>query len=74
MALFSKIVGNRPQGELMGYFASSGSVARVSFPIITGALRESTILFDSLIFILSLSAGFVQSMQPILTGLAEEFA
>ena len=70
MALFSKIVGNRPQGELMGWFASSGSVARVSFPILAGTLKGSNILLYVLICILSATALAVRTMQFILTTLA----
>ena len=71
MALFSKIVGKRSQGELMGWFASSGSVARVSFPILAGVLKGSNVLLYILISILSMAAMFVHSMQFILTTIAE---
>eukprot|EP00980_Cylindrotheca_fusiformis_P017314 scaffold5371_cov139-Cylindrotheca_fusiformis.AAC.2 len=33
IGLFSKIVGRRPQGTLLGWFASAGSFARLVFPI-----------------------------------------
>ena len=33
---FSKAMKSRPQGMLMGLFASAGSVARIVFPIVTG--------------------------------------
>jgi len=36
IGLFSKIVGRRPQGALQGWFSSSGSVARISFPVLAG--------------------------------------
>jgi len=36
IGLFSKIVGRRPQGELLGWFASAGSLARLCFPIMSG--------------------------------------
>ncbi|KAJ8598339.1 hypothetical protein CTAYLR_002976 [Chrysophaeum taylorii] len=41
---FSKAMGKRPQGFLMGLFASAGSVARVAFPIFTGVVAQR---FDS---------------------------
>ena len=34
--LFSVVVGRRPQGTLLGWFASAGSLARVLFPITSG--------------------------------------
>lgn len=36
IGLFSKIVGRRPQGTLLGWFASAGSLARLCFPIMSG--------------------------------------
>lgn len=36
IGLFSKIVGRRPQGVLLGWFASAGSLARLCFPIMSG--------------------------------------
>lgn len=33
IGLFSKLIRNQPQGALQGWFATSGSVARVIFPI-----------------------------------------
>jgi ceroid-lipofuscinosis MFS transporter 7 len=36
IGMFSKITSSRPQGALQGYFASAGSLARMSFPVITG--------------------------------------
>jgi len=70
MGLFSKIIGKRPQGELMGWFASSGSVARITFPILAGVLKGSNILFFILMVILSVSVFFVRSMDIILTTLS----
>jgi len=36
IGLFSKIVGRKPQGALQGWFSSSGSVARITFPVLAG--------------------------------------
>jgi len=36
IGLFSKIVGRRPQGTLLGWFASAGSAARMVFPVMSG--------------------------------------
>ena len=37
---FSKAMKNRPQGMLMGLFASAGSLARIVFPICTGLVAD----------------------------------
>ena len=55
---FSKIVKKGPQGALMGYFASSGAVSRVIFPLLAGLLSDAY-GSDSFIFCL---------MATILTG------
>uniref|UniRef100_A0A7S2V0P8 Major facilitator superfamily (MFS) profile domain-containing protein n=1 Tax=Fibrocapsa japonica TaxID=94617 RepID=A0A7S2V0P8_9STRA len=41
IGLFSKIVGNRPQGALLGWFGSSGSLARIIFPLLSGYVAET---------------------------------
>ena len=38
---FSKAMGRRPQGMLMGLFASAGSLARIVFPVCTGLVAVS---------------------------------
>jgi len=40
IGLFSKIVGQRPQGTLQGLFASAGSLARIIFPIASGYISH----------------------------------
>lgn len=40
IGLFSKIVGRRPQGTLLGWFASAGSLARLTFPIMSGYITN----------------------------------
>jgi MFS transporter, ceroid-lipofuscinosis neuronal protein 7 len=40
LGLFSKIVGRRPQGTLLGWFASAGSLARMLFPIVSGYIAN----------------------------------
>ncbi|KAG7360372.1 major facilitator superfamily transporter [Nitzschia inconspicua] len=40
IGLFSKIVGRRPQGTLLGWFASAGSFARLTFPIMSGYIAN----------------------------------
>ncbi|GMH66437.1 hypothetical protein TrRE_jg9159 [Triparma retinervis] len=40
IGIFSKIVSSRPQGALLGYFASAGSLARMFFPILAGYVAQ----------------------------------
>lgn len=40
LSLFSKALGDRPQGVWMACIASAGSVGRILFPILTGILPE----------------------------------
>jgi len=46
---FSKIIGNKPQGLLLGWFSSAGSLARVFFPILAGTISQ--LYGDSVLFI-----------------------
>eukprot|EP00978_Attheya_sp_CCMP212_P016508 scaffold43285_cov44-Attheya_sp.AAC.2 len=62
IGLFSKIVGRRPQGTLLGWFASAGSMARMAFPVISGYIArygDMSILFYMLTSVLGLSIFFV---------------
>jgi len=52
IALFSKIVGRRPQGTLQGLFASAGSLARIIFPIASGYITKLFGLQPLLVFII----------------------
>lgn len=40
IGMFSKVLGRGPQGYLMGWFGSAGSLARVIFPILGGHVAE----------------------------------
>ena len=40
MILEFKVVGRRPQGTLLGWFASAGSLARLTFPIMSGYITN----------------------------------
>ena len=72
LGLFSKIVGRRPQGTLMGWFASAGSLARIAFPVMSGYVASMDIknLFFILSSILSASALFVVMNRKKLTLLS----
>jgi len=43
IGMFSKITAGRPQGKLQGYFASAGSLARMTFPIVSGYIINVTL-------------------------------
>jgi hypothetical protein len=49
MGMFSKVLGKGPQGYLMGWFGSAGSLARVVFPIVGGHIAEE--LGDNTLFL-----------------------
>ena len=71
MALYSKIVGKRPQGELMGWFASCGSLARIMFPILSGILSHgNNVLFLVLISMLVSAMIVVRTSMPLLISLS----
>ena len=61
-ALFYIVVGRRPQGTLLGWFASAGSIARMTFPILSGYLAH----WDGLIVLFYMLAG-VLILSTILT-------
>jgi len=73
VGLFSKILGRRPQGTLQGWFSASGSIARISFPIIAGYVvsnRDIESLFYILVVILLSSMIFMVAFRRVLTLLA----
>lgn len=58
LAVVSKITNIGPQGKLLGYFGSAGSLARVIFPLLAGFLSQifdEQIIFFIMIFVLSVS-------------------
>ncbi|KAL7559740.1 hypothetical protein ACA910_003322 [Epithemia clementina (nom. ined.)] len=62
IGIFSKIVGRRPQGYLLGWFASAGSLARMFFPVMSGYISSYAgvdKLFIVLCCVLVLSIFFV---------------
>eukprot|EP00934_Nitzschia_sp_Nitz4_P008266 Nitzschia sp. Nitz4//scaffold8_size234185//204698//206303//NITZ4_001297-RA/size234185-snap-gene-0.60-mRNA-1//-1//CDS//3329559926//8256//frame0 len=73
IGLFSKIVGRRPQGELLGWFASAGSLARLSFPIMSGYVSDDAgiiPLFWILVGVLALSTVVTLYSRSTLTYLS----
>lgn len=50
--LLHTVVGRRPQGTLLGWFASAGSLARLVFPIVSGYV-EHYLGFLALFYILT---------------------
>jgi len=41
LSAFSKILGSKPQGEMMGWIGSAGSVGRIVFPLLGGFLGNN---------------------------------
>eukprot|EP00518_Triparma_eleuthera_P004603 CAMPEP_0182457868 /NCGR_PEP_ID=MMETSP1319-20130603/3331_1 /TAXON_ID=172717 /ORGANISM="Bolidomonas pacifica, Strain RCC208" /LENGTH=410 /DNA_ID=CAMNT_0024656419 /DNA_START=426 /DNA_END=1658 /DNA_ORIENTATION=+ len=75
IGLFSKIVGGRPQGALLGWFASAGSLARMGFPILAGYASSylgSSVVFMALIAVLGTAAVGVQYFTKELARLSTE--
>lgn len=73
IGLFSKIVGRKPQGALQGWFSSSGSVARISFPVLAGYIvleSEIETLFYIIAAFLGLAGVFLAVFQEKLVRLA----
>ena len=67
------VVGRRPQGELLGWFASAGSLARILFPIMSGYIAyysSMETLFGVLTVVLLLSTAFILLARRTLTLLA----
>lgn len=72
IGLFSKIVGRRPQGTLLGWFASAGSAARIVFPLMSGyvtQLASINVVFIILCVVLSLSILFTMLARETLQNL-----
>ena len=68
------VVGRRPQGELMGWFAAAGSLARLVFPIVSGYVEHYLgvlALFYILTGILGVSTAVTLFYQSTLTILSQ---
>ncbi|CAI5743076.1 unnamed protein product [Hyaloperonospora brassicae] len=68
VSAFSKVLGSRPQGLLMGVFGASASVARMVLPFLPSLLASWPLLFlvnmvlcATCILVLSLYLGFISS-------------
>ena len=67
------VVGRRPQGELLGWFASAGSLARILFPVMSGYIAyyfSMEVLFTVLTGVLLLSTAFILLARRTLTLLS----
>jgi len=72
IGLFSKIVGRRPQGTLLGWFASAGSAARIVFPLMSGYVTQFAsinVVFIILCVVLSISILFTMLARETLEKL-----
>ncbi|OWY95049.1 Major Facilitator Superfamily (MFS) transporter, partial [Phytophthora megakarya] len=54
VAAFSKLLGGRPQGTLMGFLGSAGSVSRIILPLLPGIIPTFTVFWID-IFLCTLS-------------------
>eukprot|EP00558_Chaetoceros_sp_UNC1202_P005586 CAMPEP_0197242906 /NCGR_PEP_ID=MMETSP1429-20130617/8517_1 /TAXON_ID=49237 /ORGANISM="Chaetoceros sp., Strain UNC1202" /LENGTH=179 /DNA_ID=CAMNT_0042703025 /DNA_START=54 /DNA_END=593 /DNA_ORIENTATION=+ len=73
IGLFSKVVGRKPQGTLLGLFASVGSTSRVLFPVLSGYIvryRNIETLFYLLASMLAFSLMFVIIFRRVLRTLS----
>lgn len=71
--LFSKVVGRRPQGEWQGWFAASGSFARILFSVSSGYIAhygDITTVFIILFGVLVTSIIFVAISAKTLVSLS----
>ncbi|CAM9520705.1 unnamed protein product [Ectocarpus sp. 6 AP-2014] len=62
LGLFSKVVGAQPQGALLGWFGSAGSLARIGFPVVAGVISQelgTSKLFMVLVGTLSITAAIL---------------
>uniref|UniRef100_A0AAV1VGS8 Major facilitator superfamily (MFS) profile domain-containing protein n=1 Tax=Peronospora matthiolae TaxID=2874970 RepID=A0AAV1VGS8_9STRA len=59
VAAFSKILGGRPQGTLMGLLGSAGSVSRIILPLLPAAIPSLTPVFMINITLCALSVGLL---------------
>ena len=67
------VVGRRPQGTLLGWFASAGSLARMVFPIMSGYVANYQgvhFLFFILVTVLVLSTVFTFAARKTLSMLS----
>jgi MFS transporter, ceroid-lipofuscinosis neuronal protein 7 len=68
------VVGRRPQGEVQGWFASAGSLARLLFPIMSGYITKYagiSVLFQLLTVVLVVSTLITLYNHKTLTFLSQ---
>jgi ceroid-lipofuscinosis MFS transporter 7 len=67
------VVGRRPQGELLGWLASAGSLGRMFFPIMSGYIinyKNVECLFGIVVVVILISVGFLFWARHTLTILS----
>lgn len=73
IGMFSKILAERRQGKMLGLFSSTGSIARVVFPIAAGLTVDYfghfNLLFLFLAIILSLGVFYFLRVEPLINQL-----
>ena len=74
VSFLTPVVGRRPQGTLLGWFASAGSLARMTFPIMSGYVADYagiTLLFYILAGVLTVSTAFTLYSKSTLEFLSQ---
>lgn len=71
--MYPQVLGRRPQGELLGWFASFGSAARMVVPIASGYIIKyfsADALFGSIVVVLLVSTALVYQANQTLVLLS----
>eukprot|EP00600_Ochromonadales_sp_CCMP1393_P002370 CAMPEP_0174984770 /NCGR_PEP_ID=MMETSP0004_2-20121128/17929_1 /TAXON_ID=420556 /ORGANISM="Ochromonas sp., Strain CCMP1393" /LENGTH=316 /DNA_ID=CAMNT_0016237261 /DNA_START=671 /DNA_END=1621 /DNA_ORIENTATION=+ len=74
IGIFSKLMKAGPQGEMLGYFGSAGSLARVIFPIMAGILTDlygDNLIFFIMAIVLFLSILCYGYYKPLITEMTK---
>ncbi|CAM9888603.1 unnamed protein product [Ectocarpus sp. 13 AM-2016] len=65
LGLFSKVVGAQPQGALLGWFGSAGSLARIGFPVVAGEQTRHTACVERLVAVCTAAAAAAAVATPL---------
>lgn len=74
MGMVSKATKSGPQGAIMGWFASAGSMARIIFPLVSGAISQTAgdqVVFGLLVVLLVFSVIIVIRFRSIIYSFTE---
>jgi len=59
LSTFSKILGRKPQGSVMGLIGSAGSIGRIIFPLLAGILSHNSSFITAMILSFICSIGVI---------------